>query len=130
MVMTPNDAATIIINLVVGIVIAAFGTSPLTTLLVGFLKKVTALDKISPQTLTFVVSAVLWISVSVGGLLGHETEVKNFVGLLGTVLPPIVAFITNLYGAPAIYEAAKKVNAPVIGVSSSASRKAAQHIKF
>lgn len=114
-----DPAATVatLINTVAGLVLAAFGGAPVTTVLVSLFKRIPALDRFAVPTITFAVASVLYVLAVVASTVGFEVQFKSVLELITVVAPAVVSFITTLIGAPAIYEAAKRNDIAVIGES-------------
>lgn len=110
-------ASTLIINQIVGLVIAAFGAAPITVLLVSFLKPIKQLQHIPAQHITFAVAAVLYVLALGASVIGRTVEFEGLLETLVVVAPVLVSFVGTLIAAPAQYHVAKALNVPVIGES-------------
>ena len=108
-----TDAAALIQAVIA--ILTGFAASPLVTTIVGALKMIPALDRFSPQVLTFATAALLYGGAALASRFGAGEQFYSFAELVYRVLPAALAFIATLVGAPAVYEAAKQVNAPVVG---------------
>lgn len=105
----------LIVNTVSGIVLGAFGGAPIVVLVVAALKRLPALDGFSAKGLSFATAAVLYIVAVIASVTGYEVQFRSFLEMVTVAAPAVVAFLSTLLGAPQIYKAAKKADAPVVG---------------
>lgn len=112
-----NVVSALIVNTVVGLIVSAFGSSPITTVLVSVLKKVRWFDRLSGKDLNFLVSAVLYVGALIASYAGFSEQFNSVLDLVVAVAPPFVAFITNMTVSTAIYHTAKALEVPIVGES-------------
>lgn len=113
----PETAVSTIFNAVYGLVIAAFGTAPVTVAIVAVLKRIPSLQVLSAPTLTFVTASTLYVLAIVASITGYTPQFDNLLELVAVALPAFASFVATLIGAPVLYEAAKDHNVAVIGYS-------------
>lgn len=116
-VIDPAAIVATIVNAVSGLVLAAFGTAPVTVVLVALLKKIPALDEISAPTMTFATASVLYIGAIIASVTGYTPQFSSLLETIAVIAPVIVSFIATLIGAPAIHNAAARRNVALIGDS-------------
>lgn len=125
-----NTAAEQIIGVINGIVtggVNAAWFAPIVVLIVGLLKSVPFLYKDSPDdpsgvsapTLSFGVSAIIWIVSALVTKAGFTAQFNSLMDLIVQTSPYIFGFLATLGIAPAVHEYAAKVKAPVLGSKRS-----------
>lgn len=110
-----NELVDLVVNTLGGLVIAAFGSAPITVVLVAILKKIPAFDKFSGQAITFCTAAVLYVIALIASVFGFQPQFESVLQMLVVVAPAVTSFITTLIAAPAQYHTAKALDVPVIG---------------
>ncbi len=118
------DVIGVINGIVTGGINAAW-FAPLVALLVGLLKRFPGIYKdtgdpadttgVSAPTLSFSVSAVLWIAAAIVTRTGYTTQFNSLMDLVVQSAPYMIGFLATLGLAPAVHEYAASVKAPVLG---------------
>src|SRR5690606_5379040 len=85
-----------VINFVAGLVLAAFGTAPVTVAIVSVLKKISLFDNVSGPALTFGTASVLYVLALIASAMGKVVEFEGILELLAVIGPAIASFITTL----------------------------------
>jgi len=114
-----NVAGETLINAIAAILIGTLN-APLTTTIVGLLKRIKALNQYSAQTLSFIVAGLLW---SVGTILisfGYGVEFNAGADFLTQLLPLFSGLVANLAAGHVTYEASKN-KIPVVGYQRAQS---------
>lgn len=107
--------AAMLVNTVGGMVLAAFGAAPVTVVLVNILKKVPALDRYGSPTLVLIVSSVLYVLALGASAVGATVQFQGLLDFIAVSAPALVSFITTLFSAPTLYNAAVKRDVPLVG---------------
>jgi type III secretory pathway component EscS len=115
-----NIAGETLLNAIAAILIGALN-APLTTTIVGLLKRVKALEQFSSQTLSFVVAGLLWTVGTIMIAFGYGVQFNATTDFLTEFLPLFSGLVTNLAAGHAIYEAAKN-KVPVVGYQRTTRR--------
>ena len=102
-------------NTVSGLVLAAFGAAPVTTVLVNFLKNLPALRHIPAPRITVAVASVLYLLAIVASTTGLTVQFRSLLDFISTSAPAFVSFIATLFAAPAIYNAASARDVSLVG---------------
>lgn len=125
-----NAAGDQIVGVINGIVtggVNAAWFAPIVVLLVGLLKGVPFLYKSDPDdpsgvsapTLSFGVSALIWIVSALVTKAGFTAQFNSLMDLIVQTSPYIFGFLATLGIAPKIHEYAASVKAPILGSKRS-----------
>lgn len=99
--------------------LSAFLSSPATTIVVSWLKRIPALDRYPSTTLAGVVSAVLMLALALAIHFGVEGQFRSIVDVVTAILTTLGGMSINLTGSAVLYNAVKAQNVAVIGYSRS-----------
>lgn len=125
-----NAAGEQVIGVINGIVtggVNAAWFAPIVVLIVGLLKSVPFLYKDSPDdpsgvsapTLSFGVSAIIWIASALVTKAGFTSQFNSLMDLVVQTAPYIFGFLATLGIAPKVHEYAASVKAPILGSKRS-----------
>lgn len=125
-----NAAGEQIVGVINGIVtggVNAAWFAPIVVLIVGLLKSVPFLYKDSPDdrsgvsapTLSFGVSAIIWIISALVTKAGFTAQFNSLMDLIVQTSPYIFGFLATLGIAPKVHEYAASVKAPILGSKRS-----------
>ncbi len=128
-----NGAGDQVVGVINGIVtggVNAAWFAPIVVLIVGLLKSVPFLYKDSPDdpsgvsapTLSFGVSALIWVVSALVTKAGVTTQFNSLMDLIVQTAPYIFGFLATIGIAPQIHEYAASVKAPVLGSKRSPER--------
>lgn len=117
-----DEATDNLLRIVFAAAVALFANAPVTTVIVSVLKRFPQLDFFSARTWATIVSVVLWALLSVAQWAGYEVQFSSLLAIVETTLPAVAALVFALLGSGAFYQAARKVDAPVVGYTKPADR--------
>lgn len=106
-----------LLNSVGGAALAAFGAAPITVVIVNAIKFIPALQRFTAPQLTLAVAAILYLIAILAEVSGKTIALNSVLDWLTTAIPPLTSFLVTLFGAPALYNAAKKRHISVLGAS-------------
>lgn len=108
-------AIVLIINTLVGLVMGAFGGSPIVAFIVSVLKKISLFDRFSGEALTLGSATVVYVIAGLALHLGFGDQFDSVVNLIVVAGPAILSFLMSLFGSKGIFVAARNNNVPLIG---------------
>lgn len=106
-----DEAASLAEVIIAAVLASAFGTAPVTTFLVSLLKRALPVDA---RLLATGVALVLAALTAAATQFGFDVQLESLLDLVATAGPAIAGFVATLVGSSAWYEAAKRVDAPVL----------------
>lgn len=109
-----DEAASLAEVIIAAVLASAFGTAPVTTFLVSLLKRALPVDA---RLLATGVALVLAALTAAATQFGFDVQLESLLDLVATAGPAIAGFVATLVGSSAWYEAARRVNAPVVSYS-------------
>lgn len=102
-------------NSISGLVLAAFGAAPVTVVIVNLIKNLRVFKQTPTPRLTLATAGTLYIAAIVASIVGYTIQLHSLLDFVATSAPALVSFIGTLFAAPALYEAAKARDVPLIG---------------
>lgn len=110
-----DEAASLAEVIIAAVLASAFGTAPVTTFIVSLLKRL--LTTVDARLITTVVALLLAAVTAAATQFGFDVQLESLLDLVATAGPAIVGFVATLVGSAGWYEAARRVNAPVVSYS-------------
>ena len=116
-VITLPDAVQLMANALTAILVAGFGSAPITLLLVSIFKRF--LPQVEGGIIQFVTAIVLTLLFWLAQYFGYEQQFRSVVEALLVIAPAVIALLTTLLGSSQLYKSAKKADLPVVGYARS-----------
>lgn len=115
-VITPEQAARLLLNALTAIVLGAFGNAPITLFLVSVIKRFVPAEY-GAGIIQFLVGLGLTVVFWLAQYFGYEMQFRSAVDFILLAGPALLAFISTLTASSAYYHAAKAQGVPVLGYS-------------
>lgn len=116
-VITPNEAAELLIAAITAIAAGGLVNAPITTFLVSLVKRIPMLADVSGGTIQFAVGLVMTVLFWIAQATGLQFQFENIAEVIATVGPMILGLLTTLAGSNALYSVARRQRAGVVGYS-------------
>lgn len=113
-IITPEEAARLLLNAVNAILIGAFGNAPITLFLVSVIKRFIPAEY-SAGIIQFLVGLTLTAIYWIAQYAGYETQFNSAVDFVLLAGPGLLTLIATLTASSAYYVAARTQHVPVIG---------------
>lgn len=109
-----EEAADLIMAALISILVGVVD-SPLTTLVVGLLKRIPLLDDVAANTLQFVVAGVITVVYWGSAALGYGAEFNSVAAFLLSIAPALAGLIGRQLASAGVYRLAVKADLGVVG---------------
>jgi hypothetical protein len=114
---TLEDAATLLLNAIIAIVVGGLGSAPATLFLVSLFKRLPFLENIGGQTLQLFVGGILTVLLWLARRFGFELQFNSLLDVVVTAGPALLLFLSTLGVSSALYASARSANVPLLGYS-------------
>lgn len=114
---TLEDAATLLLNAIIAIVVGGLGSAPATLFLVSLFKRLPFLENVGGQTLQLFVGGILTVLLWLARRFGFEMQFNSLLDVVVQAGPAILLFLSTLGVSSALYASARRSNVPLLGYS-------------